>query len=62
MTRAVELQPFGFAYSAEPRRRVRGSVHRLVRGGELPWVLILHGFNGFQSKCARVLRARARRC
>lgn len=48
MTRAIERCPFEFAYATEPRRRVRGCVHRPAGAGELPWVLVLHGFKGFQ--------------
>lgn len=44
---AVERQAFELAYDDEPRRRVRGRVHRPATAGELPWVLVLHGFKGF---------------
>ena len=48
MAEGIERTGFELGYEGEPARRVRGRVHR-PRGvaGELPWVLVLHGFKGF---------------
>jgi pimeloyl-ACP methyl ester carboxylesterase len=45
--RAIERRDFELAWDDEPRRRVRGRAHLPALDGELPWVLVLHGFKGF---------------
>lgn len=47
MSDGIERASFEFSYPEEPTRRVRGRVHRPGGAGELPWVLVLHGFKGF---------------
>lgn len=45
--RSIERRSFELAWEGEPRRRVRGRVHLPALDGELPWVMVLHGFKGF---------------
>ncbi|HVS19294.1 MAG TPA: prolyl oligopeptidase family serine peptidase [Planctomycetota bacterium] len=47
MAEGIERVDFELGYDREPTRHVRGRVHRPDAAGELPWVLVLHGFKGF---------------
>jgi pimeloyl-ACP methyl ester carboxylesterase len=47
MAEGIERVDFELVDEEEPTRRVRGRVHRPDAAGELPWVLVLHGFKGF---------------